>query len=123
MQIYDLIRALGDGIPPAFFERDGEAVLLDRYFSVAEVVSLVYEPGPGGRRLARGGLSLRPVEDANVVFSVLRHRQVEGSCGIEPLDLSRRIVRAWADPPDEDVLALLTDFAREELEFTIESHP
>jgi hypothetical protein len=39
---------------------------------------------------------------------------------VEPIDLDRRISRIWADPPDEDVLALLSTFAAEELEVTIE---
>ena len=31
-------------VPPAFYERNGECIFLDRYLSPAEVVALVYEP-------------------------------------------------------------------------------
>jgi methionyl-tRNA formyltransferase len=115
LQIHDLIRALGDGIPPAFYERDGEAVLLDGYHSLADVFTLAYAPGPGGRRLERDGLSLVPVRGPDVTFAMPR-----GRCGIALTDPQRRVCRVWSDPHDDDAISLLAGVARDQLRFEVQ---
>lgn len=119
LRIYNLARALGDGIPPAFYESDGDRVELDERPSLARVVELAYAPGPGGRRLTRGGLELIPDGGDLIRFHALRDGNAAGAGGVEAVDLDRRRVQVWADPPDAELLDLLGAFARSELGFEL----
>jgi hypothetical protein len=122
LRIHNLVRALGNGIPPAFYEHGGERVALDRYLSPGEVTALAYAPGPGGRRLARRELELVPDGGELVRFRVLRGGRVAGACGIADFDPDRRSARAWARPADDEALELVSAFAREQLGFTLEGN-
>src|SRR5207253_3331457 len=85
LRVYNQVRALGDGIPPAFYELGDERVPVER-LSIAEVAALLYAPGPGGRRLGRDGLELRPAGGELVSFRILCAGSEAGECGVEPLD-------------------------------------
>jgi methionyl-tRNA formyltransferase len=119
LRIYNLGRALGDGIPPAFYESDGERVELEDDRSLARIVELAYAPGPGGRRLTQGRLELVPDGGDLVRFQVLCDGHAAGAGGVEAVDLDKRRARVWADPPDPELLDLLGAFARSELGFEL----
>lgn len=120
LRIYNLVRALGDGIPAAFYEHGGERVALDRFLAPAEVTELAYAPGPGGRRLAHRDVVLVPDVNELVRFRVLRRGRAAGECGIADFDPDRRMGRVWAQPADADALELVSTFAREQLALTLE---
>jgi methionyl-tRNA formyltransferase len=113
--IHNLVRALGQGIPPAFYEHDGERVLLDRYLTPAEVTALVYAPGPGGRRLTDGDVELVPEAGELVRFGVVRGGRRIGACGLDEFDADQRTARTWAQPADAQAVELVNRFAREQL--------
>ena len=118
-RIYDLVRALGDGIPPAFYEEDGESVAVEG-LSLGEVARLAFDPGPGGRRLGRDDVRLEPIGGELVDFRVVR-RDLESSLArLEPIDLEARVARVRVDPEDDVAEALAVEFAEVELGFAIE---
>ena len=121
LRIYNLVRALGDGIPPAFYESNGDRVVLDRYLTLGEVVALAYEPGSGRKRLALGEVELVPDGSDPVAFRVLRRGRDAGTCGIANFDAVRRTARIWVRPPDADALALISAFARDEFGSMLEA--
>jgi methionyl-tRNA formyltransferase len=117
-QVYDFVRALGDGIPPAFYEHNGERVEVER-LSLAEAAALVLDPGAGGRQFVRGNLQLVPAGGELVDLHALRDGRRTGLVRIEAVDLDARLARIWVDPPHADVAALAAEFARSELAFTV----
>lgn len=117
-RIYDLIRALGDGIPPAFYEEGGDIIRVER-LSLGEVTMLVFDPGPGQRRLVRGDVRLLPTDGEFVDFRVLRGGAETAIVRIEPIDLEARVARVRVEPEDGDAEALAVEFARTELGFAV----
>jgi methionyl-tRNA formyltransferase len=117
LAVYNLIRALGDGLPPAFYETEGGRVELDRRVTLAEVTALSFAPGPGQRRLAASDVSLVPISGAE-----LRFRAIGGAASIaelRELDTERRAVTLWTDRPDEAAESVLTSFATTDLGFGV----
>lgn len=119
-QVYDFVRALGDGIPPAFYEQDGERVEVE-LLSLAEAAALVLEPGPGGRQFSQGGLRLVPTGGELVDLRVIRDGSDAGLARIEAVDLEARQARVLVEPESADVAMLAAEFARRELGFTLVS--
>jgi methionyl-tRNA formyltransferase len=115
LAIYNLIRALGDGLPPSFYEHRGRRMELDRFLSAAEVTALKFAPGPGGRALTEGRTMLVPSPGEFVRFEVIREGRRGGNCGLDEFDPIRRTARAWAEPSDTVILQLVETFARDEL--------
>ena len=117
-RIHDFVRALGDGIPPAFYERDGACVEVER-LSVAQAAALAFDPGPGGRRFVQGDLWLEPADGELLDFRVFRGTRHTGSARIEAVDLEARLARVLVEPEDADAAALTAKFARAELGFSV----
>lgn len=117
-RIYDLVRALGDGIPPAFYEERGNVVAVEG-LSLGDVTALAFEPHLGARRLVRGDVRLVPAGGELVDFRVLRQGVETAVVRLAAIDLDARVVRLRVEPDDEDAAALAAEFARTELGFTV----
>jgi methionyl-tRNA formyltransferase len=116
LEIYNHIRALGDGLPPAFYELDRERIAIGSPLPIGEVTALAFTPGPGGRALAGDGIQLVPTASREPSFLVTGATAERG--GLK-LDTDRRIAYVWTSEPDDATTELLRDFARRELGFEL----
>jgi methionyl-tRNA formyltransferase len=121
LRIYNQVRALVAPLPGAFYERDGERVVLDQYLPPSEIAALKYAPEVGGFRLEQGGFALapQPATDDLVQFDVQKKSIQVGTCGLTDFDPVSRSARPWSLPPNHELIDLVTRFARDELGLTV----